>query len=178
MQMFSMTSIHVLQKVDGFGVPPWRLALRNRHKPSSKKNVMQKEIARYLLGKTFDHKVKISNTVKVSVTTYCKLIAWAEKAKEKIYTIHGPKRSSLPKNNISIYKTGLLGNKVLMDGFNNDFKDYINSYDRLRKDYKYYYFIDDEEKARRAADMDLSVKKSTLKVKFMSYFMLFKFILI
>jgi len=150
----------VLQKPDGFGVPPWRLALRNRHKPNSTKNLMQKEVARFLLSKTFNRRVNLSSTVKISVITYCKLIAWAQNAKEKIYAIHGPKRSSLPKKNSSIYKTGLLGNKVLMDGFNNDFKDYINSYDRLRKDYKYYYFIDDEEKARRAADMDLNVKKS------------------
>lgn len=159
-QMYTLTNIHTLQKPNGYGMPPWRLALHNKHKVGTIKNQQQKEVARYLAARTFERKINFSDTFKVSIPFYCKLVAWAEHAKETVSLIHGQLKNSKKKN--SMLRTGLLGNKVLIDGFNNDFKDYQNAYDRLRDKYKYYYFIDEDEKEMRASNIDFKIKKSNI----------------
>lgn len=161
MQMYTLTSIHTLQKPDGYGMPPWRLALHNQHRAGSIKHKQQQEVARYLAARTFERKINLSDTFKVSIPFYCKLIAWAEHAREAVSLRNGLLKNS--KKN-SMLRTGLLGNKVLIDGFNNDFKDYQNAYDRLRDKYKYYYFIDEEEKEMRASNIDFKIKKSNLLI--------------
>jgi hypothetical protein len=42
MQIFSLTSIHVLQKPNGYGVSPWQMAVRKVHYDDYLKNKMQK----------------------------------------------------------------------------------------------------------------------------------------
>ncbi len=158
-QMYTLTNIHTLLKPDGYGKAPWRLALHNHHSRGSSKSERQKEVARYLSARTFERKVNLSDTFKVSLPLYCRLVAWAEQARETVYLRHGQAKSS--RKNRSLLRTGLLGNKVLVDGFNNDFRDYQNAYDRLREKYKYYYFIDEEEKESRASNIDLKIRKST-----------------
>lgn len=158
-QIFNLTNVYVLQRPDGFGTPPWRLALKNKHKLGSEKNLKQKDIARYLIGKTFERKIQISDAVKIAIPFYYKILEWVENARERVIRLYGSNKSSV--NNKKYHLTnrsGLVGNKVLIDGFNNDFKDYKNSFERLRSNYKHYYFINDEEKERRTSNIDINYR--------------------
>jgi hypothetical protein len=105
----------------------------------------------------------ISESCKISIPLYCKIFEWYEKSREKCFLIHGINKSSYGKKIPNTVKTGLVGNKVLIDGFNNDFKDYPNSYERLRHQYKHYYFIDDKEKKLITEQLNLKFlsKEST-----------------
>lgn len=141
--LIASTHIHALETKDGYGLPPWRLALHNSHK-DKKKNLAQKEVARFLLGKRFGGKVNIIDNFSCSISFYARLKNWVERAKHKTYFYHGHIKTSLKRK--TMHKGGLLGYKCLIDGYNNNFKDYINSYDRLRSKYKFYYFLSQEEK--------------------------------
>lgn len=141
--LIASTHIYALETKDGHGLPPWRLALHNSHKDKTK-NLEQKEVARFLLGKRFGGKVNIIDNFSCSISFYARLKNWVERAKNKVYFYHGHTKSSLKRK--TMYKSGLLGYKCLIDGYNNNFKDYINSYDRLRSKYKFYYFLNQEEK--------------------------------
>jgi hypothetical protein len=141
--LIAKTCIHVLEQKDGFGIPPWRLALRNKHKDPHKK-ALQKDVARFLLAKQFGGKVRILQT-QLSIHLYSRIIRWCENAKERVIAVHGFSKSSIRRKTFPLQE-GLTGNKVLVDGFNNDLRDYPNSYDRLRTQYKFYYFINQDEK--------------------------------
>lgn len=143
LNFISKMCIHVLEQKDGYDLPPWRLALHNKHKDPVK-SLDQKDVARFLLGKQFGGKVKLSDDCNISIHLYAKIKTWADRAKEKVIATYGISKSSIKKRPLN--KGGLLGNKVLIDGFNNNFKEQLNSYDRLRAKYKYYYFYDDEDK--------------------------------
>jgi hypothetical protein len=142
--LFSKDSIWVLEEKDGFGIPPWRLALRNSHKDPVK-NMNQKDVARFLLGKQFGAKVKISSNVNVSINFYYHLKRWVENARLRVLALHGFSKTSYKKR--PFHKGGLVGYKVLVDGFNNNFKDYPNAFEGLRGKYQSsYYFVDEEDK--------------------------------
>lgn len=135
----------MLEKKDGFDLPPWRLALRNNHKDPVK-NSMQKEVARFLLSRQFGGKVKLLSR-NVSIHLYARIKYWCDRAKERVLAKYGLAKSSIKKR--PFFQEGLAGNTVLIDGFNNNFKDQLNSFERLRGRYKYYYFIDQEDKEKR-----------------------------
>ncbi|CAF1025009.1 unnamed protein product [Brachionus calyciflorus] len=143
--LISTTHIQALETKDGYGLLPWRLALHNNHKDLIK-NLEQKEVARFLLGKRFGGKVNILENFSCSISFYSKLKYWAERAREKVFFYHGFAKSTLKKK--TFHKGGLIGYKCLIDGYNNNFKDYVNSYDRLRPKYKFYYFYNQDEKDR------------------------------
>jgi len=141
--LIAKLAVHVLEKKDGYGLSPWRLALHNTHKDPVK-NLNQKDVARFLLAKQFGGKIELTKQCKISISLWAKIKNWIEKAKDKILAVYGAEKSSIKRR--PFHKSGLLGNKVLVDGFNNNFKENVNAYERLRPKYKYYYFIDDEDR--------------------------------
>jgi hypothetical protein len=116
--LIAKSSIHVLEKEDGFELPPWRLALHNNH-TDPVKNAMQKDVARFLLYKRFGGKVKISDDCKVSICLFSKIKNWIETAKEKVLFSQGINKSSIKKRPFN--KEGLLGNKVIINFSNHIF---------------------------------------------------------
>ncbi|CAF3277865.1 unnamed protein product [Rotaria socialis] len=65
---------------------------------------------------------RLSNYVYVSLPFYCKIIRWYERAREKVWKKYGGRLLYNPSQAKRIYPTqGLLGYKVLIDGFNNAF---------------------------------------------------------
>lgn len=162
----------VLEHCDGYGTSPLRLALRNQHTNETKRR-NQRDVARFLMGQQFDSKVstggsssfesttntlaiqptggthsttttKTSNVYSMTMKMRYYVKCWCERARDRVMIKHGIAKSSLPKKKI-LMRTGLVGNKVLVDGFNNNFKDYPHSYERLRAKYRYYYFKDEED---------------------------------
>lgn len=169
-QVFNLTNIYVLQKPDGFGTSPWRLALKNKHKLDPQKYLEQKDIARYLIGKTFERKIQIADTVKIAIPLYYKILEWAENARERVICSYGTNKSSCKKHFL-VNRSGLVGNKVLIDGYNNNFKDYKNSFERLRSRYKHYYFINDEEKEKRTSNIDINYRPKKSRIENLFKFM-------
>ena len=153
----------MLEQRDGYDLAPWRLSLRNNHKDPIK-NLAQKvnkyvnnllsfiinlilllffkDVARFLLAKAFSGKVEIDNNskAKISIHLFYKIKNWIERARQRVYFVHGICKSSYRKRPFN--KGGLCGNKVLIDGFNNNFREAPNAYERLRKLKRHYYFID------------------------------------
>ena len=160
MQMFTLAGIQVLQKQDGQGRTPWDLAIINIKTNDPLKILKRKEVATFLCGKIFSRKIIMNESLKVSVPFYCKILDWCDSAREKVFEVHGFKKSSYKKNP-HISKVGLLGNKVLIDGFNNDFRDYPNAFKRLRKAHKHYYFINDEEKEKWSSLLKSNCSRET-----------------
>jgi len=63
-----------------------------------------------------------SNLVFVSLPFYCKIISWYERAREKVWKKHGGHFYSASQTKRIYPKQGLLGYKVLIDGYNNTFE--------------------------------------------------------
>ena len=146
MTLIAKSGVHMLEQKDGYGLAPWRIALHNTHKDPIK-NLNQKDVARFLLAKAFGGRVPISNDsfgCNVSIHLYYKIKSWCDRAKDRVLFVYGISKSSYKRRPQA--KGGLLGNTVLIDGFNNNFKESPNSYERLRNKYKFYYFIDDDDK--------------------------------
>jgi hypothetical protein len=87
--------LKVLQEPDGFGVLPWRLALRNDHKDPVK-NEMQKDVARFLINNQYSGKIKLGNHT-ISNMVYYKLKSWADRAKERVLISQGLAKTSYKK---------------------------------------------------------------------------------
>lgn len=144
LNLIAKTYKHVLGQPDGYNLPPWRFALHNKHNDPLKKK-KQKDVARFLLAQEFGIKIKITDKLSVSIHLFYKIKCWIEKAKERALELNGISKSSIQRKRMT-YKSGLVGNKVLVDGYNNNFKDYSNSYERLREKYKFYYLINEDER--------------------------------
>lgn len=131
--LIAKLNVNQLEQRDGYDLAPWRLSLRNNHKDPIK-NMEQKDVARFLLAKAFSGKIPIENTSsKVSISLFYKIKNWIERARQRVYFLHGISKSSYKKR--PFITAGLCGNKVLVDGFNNEFREQANSYERLRKKY-------------------------------------------
>ena len=115
---------HIVEHCDPHGRSPLRLALRNHHKDQVKRH-NQKEVARYLMTKQIDCRVKFtidsnalatgSNDSKscfIPMKIVYMLKCWMDKAREKVIYAHGIAKSSIPKRKIQA-RTGLVGNMVL-----------------------------------------------------------------
>lgn len=127
------------------GLPPWRLALRNTHKDPVKK-MKQKEVAKLLLMRQFGLKKELSPKCSISIHSYYNIKNWAERARQRVLFKHGIHRTSYKKP--PFHKGGLVGYKVLVDGYNNDFTSYPNAFEYMKNKYKHYYFVDDDEKKK------------------------------
>ncbi len=104
--------VYMLEKSDGFKRNLWQLALENN-----------KEVAKFILLKRASLKFNISKEHKISLFLYAKIKYWIESAQEKCLIKYGFNYTSLKYR--PFYKSSLIGNKVLIDGYNNDFKENI-----------------------------------------------------
>ena len=112
---------HIIEKKDEYGTHLWRLPLQNAQKSTKEELNTRKEIGRLILLKKAGLKFSPNKDYKVSLFIYSKLKYWLERAQEKCYKLYGIRKSSLKQR--PFYKSSLLGPRVLIDGFNNDFKE-------------------------------------------------------
>lgn len=110
----------ILQKPDGYGIKPWRLALRQEASPK------QHEIALFMLTKQFGG-IRLLNRATVAYRHIYLFKQWAERARETVYAKHGVQYSSLKRKPLVHNGESLLGYKILVDGFNNDFQDFYST---------------------------------------------------
>lgn len=132
----------MLEVRDGFGVSTWRLALRNLNK--NQKNEPYKQVVRFIL--THNHKVKLIGRLFVSNSFLYRLMIWKEKAKERVLMKYGQSKSSLKKR--PFQKGGLVGYRTLVNGYNNNFKESINTFDEAKAKSQHFYPFNNEEKLR------------------------------
>jgi hypothetical protein len=71
--------------------------------------------------------MRLSNKVTVAHRHIYILRQWAERARENVYMKQGVQYSSLKKKPLPNNGESLLGYKILVDGFNNDFQDYYST---------------------------------------------------
>jgi hypothetical protein len=97
--------VQALVQCDGYGMPPWRMALHNSHKDPIK-NAEQKEVARFLLAKEFGGKIKVLGR-NLSISIYAKIRRWCDRAKEHVLVLYGYSRSSFKRR--FFFQEGLAG---------------------------------------------------------------------
>jgi len=118
--LFGTRDVTILQKPDGYGLKPWRLALRQQSNPK------QYEIALFLLTKQFGG-VRLSNKVTIPHRYIYLMKQWSERAREYIYEKQGAQFSSLKRKPLLNNGESLLGYKILIDGYNNNFQDFYST---------------------------------------------------
>jgi hypothetical protein len=118
--LFGSRDVSILQKTDGYGLKPWRLALRQGGCQK------QYEIALFLLTKQFGG-IRLSNKVTVPHRHVYIFKQWAERAREHVYARQGVQYSSLKRKPLTNNGESYLGYKILVDGYNNDFQDYYST---------------------------------------------------
>lgn len=96
------------------------MALREPNSPK------QREIALFILSKQFGGNQLPGNLTMPNRHIYV-LKLWAERARERVFAKHGLNFSSLKRKPLIKNGESLLGYKVLVDGFNNDFQDYYST---------------------------------------------------
>ncbi len=141
--LFINDKFWLLEHRDGYGLSTWRLSLHNSHTDPARR-LNQKDVAIYLLMKQRRSRIQLTGNLHVSCAFYCNLKKWIDTAREIVFFLHGPTKSSYKKAPFN--RGGLLGYKVLVDGYNHNFKEYQNAYDEMRAKYKHYYYLDDAEK--------------------------------
>ncbi|CAF0780591.1 unnamed protein product [Didymodactylos carnosus] len=142
--LFGSVQSTILQKTDGYGISPWRLALRQQ-KSDPVLQSKHREIALFILTKQFGG-IKLSKNVTITSKQMYALKSWADRAREKCYLRKGSQFSSLKKRPINV--SGLLGYKLLIDGYNNDFCDFYSTAEYAKEKARTIYFIDDHEKLK------------------------------
>ncbi|CAF0725676.1 unnamed protein product [Adineta steineri] len=149
--LFGSRDVSILQKNDGYGLKPWRLALRQE--------VSQKQydIASFILIKQFDG-VRLSNKVTVPQRYVYIFKQWAERAREHVYAQHGLQCSSLKRKPLINHGESLLGYKVLVDGYNNDFQDYYSTAEYAKDKMRTGYVILDERERIRLKNTENYMK--------------------
>jgi hypothetical protein len=147
----------MLEVRDGFGISTWRLALRNLSK--NQKNESYKHVVRFILS--HNHKYKLIRHLLVSNMFLYRLMIWKEKAKERVLIKYGLSKSSLKKR--PFLKGGLVGYNTLVSGYNNNFKESINTYDGAKAKSQQFYPFNNEEKLRLRHLEDYFRKLNTVK---------------
>ncbi len=71
--------------------------------------------------------VRLSNKVTVPHRYIYAFKQWAERARDRVYAKQGVQYTSLKRKPLINNGESLLGYKVLIDGYNNDFKDYYST---------------------------------------------------
>jgi hypothetical protein len=69
----------------------------------------------------------LSNKVTIPYRHICRLKQWAERARDRVFAKQGVQYSSLKRKPILNNGESLLGYKILVDGYNNDFQDYYST---------------------------------------------------
>ncbi|CAF2813880.1 unnamed protein product [Rotaria sp. Silwood2] len=109
-----------------------------------------------------------SNYVYVSLPFYCRIINWYERAREKVWKKYGGRLYNTSQGKRMYPKQGLLGYKVLIDGFNNAFEVPLEQLRNLRSggttksDQDDHYNILDKEEQEKINKMKIFIKHFAL----------------
>lgn len=150
--LFGSRDVAILQKPDGYGIKPWRLALRQE------RSLKQREIALFILTKQFGG-VRMSSKVTVAHRHIYVFKQWADRARETVYAKHGVQFSSLKRKPLLTAGESLLGYKVLVDGFNNTFQDYYSTAEYAKEKVRSTYVALDEKEKIKLKNTELYMKK-------------------
>ncbi|CAF1299160.1 unnamed protein product [Adineta ricciae] len=149
--LFGSRDVTILQKADGYGIKPWRLALRQKVSPK------QREIALFILTKQFGG-VQISNKVTIAYRHIHLFKQWADRAREQVYATYGVQYSSLKRKPLVKHGESLLGYKTLIDGYNNDFHDYYSTAEYAKGKMRAAYVTLDEKEKIKLKNTELYMK--------------------
>ena len=150
--LFGSRDVTILQKADGYGIKPWRLALRQEASPK------QREIALFILTKQFGG-VQISNKVTIAYRHIYLFKQWADRAREQVYATYGVQYSSLKRKPLVKDGESLLGYKILIDGYNNNFHDYYSTAEYAKEKIRAAYVTLDEKEKIKLKNIELYMKK-------------------
>ncbi|CAF3910026.1 unnamed protein product [Rotaria sordida] len=110
-----------------------------------------------------------SNYVYVSLPFYCKIINWYERAREKVWKKYGGHLYNTSQGKRIYPKQGLLGYKVLIDGFNNTFevpleqlRNVRSGGSTIRSDQNDYYHILNDKEQEKINKMKIFIKNFAL----------------
>ncbi|CAF3696153.1 unnamed protein product [Rotaria sp. Silwood1] len=109
-----------------------------------------------------------SNYVYVSLPFYCKIINWYERAREKVWKKYGGRLYNTSQGKRIYPKQGLLGYKVLIDGFNNAFEvpleqlRNVRSSGTIKTDQDDHYNVLNEEEQEKINKMKMFIKHFAL----------------
>ena len=84
---------------------------------------------------------------------------WAERAREHVYMKQGIQHSSLKKKPLMNNGESLLGYKILVDGFNNDFQDYYSTAEYAEEKTRSACVVLDERERIKLKHMEHHMKK-------------------
>jgi hypothetical protein len=103
--------------------------------------------------------MRLSNKVTVAHRHIYILRQWAERARENVYMKQGVQYSSLKKKPLPNNGESLLGYKILVDGFNNDFQDYYSTAEYAKEKMRPAYIIPDEREKLKLKTTENYMKK-------------------
>ncbi|CAF3834149.1 unnamed protein product [Rotaria sp. Silwood1] len=143
--------VGIFQKPDGYGIKPWRLALRQEA------SAKQREIALFILSKQFGG-IQLANKITLPHRHVYVFKQWAERARERIYIKYGLQYSSLKRKPFINNGESLLGYKILVDGHNNDFQDYYSTAEYAKEKTRQVCITLDEREKHKLKNMENYMK--------------------
>ncbi|CAF2702244.1 unnamed protein product [Rotaria sp. Silwood2] len=143
--------VGIFQKADGYGIKPWRLALRQESSPK------QREIGLFILSKQFGG-TQLPNKITLPHRHVYVFKQWAERARERVYAKYGLQYSSLKRKPFINNGESLLGYKILVDGHNNDFQDYYSTAEYAKEKTRQVCITLDEREKNKLKNMENYMK--------------------
>ncbi|CAF0814123.1 unnamed protein product [Rotaria sordida] len=143
--------VDIFQKADGYGIKPWRLALRQQ------RSIKQREIALFILSKQFGG-IQLPNKITLPLRHAYVFKQWAERARERVYNKNGLQYSSLKRKPLINNGESLLGYKILVDGHNNDFQDYYSTAEYAKEKTRQVCITLDEREKNKAKNTENYMK--------------------
>ncbi len=101
----------------------------------------------------------LSNKVTVAHRHVFIFKQWAERARERVYSRQGVQYSSLKRRPLVNNGESLLGHKILVDGYNNNFQDYYSTAEYAKEKMRPAYVIPDEREKLKLKNTENYMKK-------------------
>jgi hypothetical protein len=108
--------------------------------------------------------MRLSNKVTVPHRHIYVFKQWAERAREHVYMKQGVQYSSLKKKPLLNNGESLLGYKILVDGFNNDFQDYYSTAEYAKEKMRSACVVLDERERMKLKHTEHYMKKYTFEL--------------
>jgi hypothetical protein len=103
--------------------------------------------------------MRLSNKVTVAHRHIYIFKQWAERARDNVYAKQGVQFSSLKRKPLLNNGESLLGYKILVDGFNNDFQDYYSTAEYAKEKTRPACVIFDEKERMKIKYTEHYIKK-------------------
>ena len=112
----------------------------------------------FILSKQFGG-IPLVNKVTMPYRHIHILKQWAERACERVYIKYGVQYSSLKRKPLVNNGGSLLGYKVLIDGYNNDFQDYYSTVEYAKEKARPAYIVLDERGKHKLKKAESYIKR-------------------